>query len=46
MPVVLTDACGAGDAEAGERSLAALRFAGDALFASVEEFSRSVTSGG
>ena len=30
VPVVVTDACGAGDAEAGERALETLRFAGDA----------------
>jgi len=46
VPVVLTDACGAGDAEAGERSLAALRFAGDAILTDVETFSRSVRSAG
>jgi nicotinamidase-related amidase len=37
IPVVVEDACGAGNAEAGERSLAALRFAGDALLASTDE---------
>ena len=26
VPVVLTDACGAGDAEAGQRALATMRF--------------------
>ncbi|MEU2872106.1 cysteine hydrolase [Streptomyces olivoreticuli] len=43
IPVVITDACGAGDEEAAERSLAALRFAGDAVLATAEEF-RSVLS--
>ncbi|MGW2563540.1 cysteine hydrolase [Streptomyces sp. NPDC001514] len=38
VPVVVTDACGAGDPEAAERSLAALRFAGDALLTTAEEF--------
>lgn len=38
VPVVVTDACGAGNPEAGERSLAALRFAGDALLTDAEEF--------
>lgn len=38
IPVVITDACGAGDTEAAERSLAALRFAGDSLLATTEEF--------
>ena len=33
IPVVVHDACGAGDAAAAERSLAALRFAGDAMIA-------------
>jgi biuret amidohydrolase len=32
IPVVVEDACGAGDEEAGRRSLASLRFAGDAIF--------------
>jgi nicotinamidase-related amidase len=32
VPVVIEDACGAGDEAAGERSLEILRFAGDALF--------------
>jgi biuret amidohydrolase len=31
VPVVVRDACGAGEAEAGARSLAALEFAGDAI---------------
>jgi len=31
IPVVVTDACGAGHQDAAERSLASLRFAGDAL---------------
>ncbi|WP_314172302.1 cysteine hydrolase [Streptomyces winkii] len=38
IPVVVTDACGGGDIEAAERSLAALRFAGDALLTTTEEF--------
>ncbi|HET7239643.1 MAG TPA: isochorismatase family cysteine hydrolase, partial [Gemmatimonadales bacterium] len=32
IPVVATDACGGRDLEAGERSLAGLAFAGDAMF--------------
>src|SRR3954454_12976026 len=32
IPVVVEDACGAGDEEAGVRSLESLKFAGDALF--------------
>jgi nicotinamidase-related amidase len=37
IPVVVRDACGAGDAAAAERSLAALEFAGDALIADTGE---------
>ncbi len=37
LPIVISDACGAGDSAAGERSLAALAFAGDSLFVSTEE---------
>src|SRR3954467_3350220 len=36
VPVVVHDACGTGDATAGERSLAALRFAGDAILADTD----------
>jgi nicotinamidase-related amidase len=35
IPVVIEDACGAGDEEAGRRSLESLRFAGDAIFTDV-----------
>ena len=38
LPVLVTDACGAGHEEAGQRVLASLRFMGDAFFTSVEEF--------
>jgi biuret amidohydrolase len=37
IPIVVTDACGAGHQEAGERALASLRYLGDALFADVSE---------
>ena len=37
IPIVVTDACGAGHPEAGERAMASLRFAGDALFTNVAE---------
>jgi biuret amidohydrolase len=37
IPIVVTDACGAGHPEAGERALASLRYLGDALFADVAE---------
>ena len=36
IPVVATDACGAGDTEAGLRTLDALEFAGDALLCEVQ----------
>ena len=32
LPVVVTDACGAGNEEAGQRAIASLRFMGDAFF--------------
>jgi biuret amidohydrolase len=32
IPVVVEDACGAGHAEAAERSIASMRYAGDAIF--------------
>jgi nicotinamidase-related amidase len=35
IPIVVTDACGAGHPEAGERALASLRYMGDALFTDV-----------
>jgi biuret amidohydrolase len=35
IPVVVEDACGAGDEEAGRRSFESLRFAGDAIFTDV-----------
>jgi len=37
VPVVVRDACGTGDAAAGERSLESLSFAGDAILADTEE---------
>lgn len=39
IPVVVTDACGAGHPDAAERSLASLRFAGDALFTTTRDLS-------
>jgi nicotinamidase-related amidase len=39
IPIVVTDACGSGDKEAGERALASLRFIGDAFFTDVAEIS-------
>jgi len=37
IPIIVSDACGAGHPEAGERALASLRYAGDALFTTVAE---------
>ena len=39
IPVVVTDACAAGNAEAGARSVESLRFLGDALLTDVAGFS-------
>lgn len=36
IPVVVTDACGAGNEEAAQRSLASLTFAGDAMMTNIE----------
>ncbi|HEY3187923.1 MAG TPA: isochorismatase family protein, partial [Solirubrobacteraceae bacterium] len=38
LPVVIEDACGAGNAAAAERSLAALRYAGGSLFTDAATF--------
>lgn len=37
IPIVVTDACGAGHPEAAERSIAGLRFTGDALMTTTSE---------
>src|SRR5262245_35764116 len=42
IPVLIADACGSGDAAAGRRSLESLRFAGDAIIATTEEFCQAV----
>src|SRR5690348_13232316 len=44
IPVVLTDACAAGNSEAGQRSLEALRFLGDALLTDVAQFSTALAA--
>jgi biuret amidohydrolase len=36
IPVVVTDACGAGDEDAGRRALDTIRFAGDAFLTNVD----------
>lgn len=38
IPILVTDACGAGHADAAERSLESLKFAGDAVFTDVANF--------
>lgn len=38
IPIVITDACGAGHEEAAQRSLASLAFTGDAMLTNVETF--------
>lgn len=45
VPVVITDACGAGDAEAGARSMETLRFLGEALLTDVGGFRAAVAGG-
>jgi nicotinamidase-related amidase len=42
IPVVITDACAAGDAAAGERSIETLGFLGDAILIEAEEFRTAV----
>ena len=37
LPVMVTDACGAGNEAAGQRAVASLQFMGDAFFTNVEE---------
>ena len=39
IPIVLTDACGAGHADAGQRALDTMRFIGEAILSDVERFS-------
>jgi len=38
IPVIIADACGAGDEAAAQRSIEALRFAGDAIITDTEAF--------
>lgn len=44
VPVVVTDACGAGNEEAAQRSLASLRFAGDSVLTTADEFRAALKS--
>src|ERR671933_1754625 len=46
IPVVVRDACGAGDAAAGARSLEALAFAGDAMIATTNEVCVALSASG
>ena len=45
MPVVIKDACGAGHADAAQRSCEALRFAGDAIMTDTETFCAALGGG-
>ena len=45
VPVIVEDACGSGHAEAAQRSVESLKFAGDAVFTDVEAFCRALKGG-
>ena len=45
VPVIVEDACGSGHAEAAQRSIESLKFAGDAVFTDVEAFCRVLKGG-
>jgi nicotinamidase-related amidase len=45
LPVVIEDACGAGHADAAQRSCEALRFAGDAIMTDTETFCAALGGG-
>src|SRR5262245_54528050 len=42
IPIVVTDACGAGHAEAGERALASIKFMGDAILTNLQTIQRAL----
>ncbi len=42
VPVIVADACGSGHAEAAQRSIESLKFAGDAIFTDTDEFCRTL----
>jgi len=44
IPILLTDACGGGHAEAAERTIQALHFAGDAVITTTDEFVGALSS--
>lgn len=46
IPVIIADACGMGDEEAGRRSLVSLAFAGDALITETATFCRLISRAG
>jgi nicotinamidase-related amidase len=46
VPIVLADACGIGNAEAGARSLSTMRFVGEAIISEVDSFSRLLEAPG
>ena len=46
IPVVVRDACGAGDAAAGARAMDALAFAGDAMIADTEQVCAALSASG
>jgi nicotinamidase-related amidase len=46
IPVVITDACGTGHAEAAERSLASLAFTGDAMITNTATFCSLIRANG
>ena len=45
VPVVVSDACGAGHADAGERAMANMRFMGDAIVCSTDELKAAWAAG-
>ena len=46
VPVIVEDACGSGHAEAAQRSVEALKFAGDAVFTDTVSFCKALQSTG
>src|SRR6201994_4703211 len=46
IPVIVEDACGNGHADADQRSIDSLKFAGDAVFANVESFCQALKRNG
>src|SRR5256884_6387489 len=46
IPVVVADACGAGNQEAAERSVASLKYAGDAVFTDTDSLCTALAKSG